>query len=741
MLQPICGYVLDVLGLKLGFAIFAIAWSLISMAHGLANSWQALCGLRGLLGFAEGSANPAGMKATAEWFPAQERGLAGGVFNIGASVGSMLAPPLVVWAILTYNWQIGVRHHRRASASSGSALWLLALPVARPAHPALSADGARATSSPGRSSTCRATARGRRSDGSSRQRNFWGIALPRFLADPTWGTLTFWVPLYLTHGAALRSEADRALRLAAVPGRRPRLHVRRRHQRWRCRRRGVSLINARRGAFTVGAVLMIGMGFVGFVDSPYAAIALLCLGGFAHQTLSVTVITMSSDLFKRNEVATVAGMAGTCGNAGVLIFSLLIGGAGRRRSATRRSSSASPCSISSARWCCGRSCASRDRTAPRERGRVTRLHADTASSAIRSFRGFNPDPSIVRVGDDYYIATSTFEWFPGVQIHHSRDLVHWRLLTRPLDAREPARTCSAIPTRAASGRRASRYADGLFYLIYTDVKRYGRTTVGGASGASLRDFHNYLVTSPTHRRRLVRSGLPQQQRLRSVALPRRRRPEVPRSTCSGIIGPGQNRFAGIVLQEYSRRRSGGSIGERAEHLRGHAARLHRSAASLQARRLLLPAHRRGRHRLGPRGDDGALARRSTGPYELHPDVYILSARDRPDVELQRAGHADLVETPDGETYMVYLCGRPLPQSRPLHARPRDRDPADGVGRGRLAADGGRRRAFRSVEAPAPSAAARMRFPRATGARGLRRPRPADRLPVAAHRRGPTSSSA
>ena len=71
---------------------------------------------------------------------------------------------------------------------------------------------------------------------------------------------------------------------------------------------------------------MIGMGFVGFVESPYAAIALISLGGFAHQTLSVTVITMSSDLFKRNEVATVAGMAGTCGNAGLLIFSLLIGG-------------------------------------------------------------------------------------------------------------------------------------------------------------------------------------------------------------------------------------------------------------------------------------------------------------------------------------------------------------------------------------------------------------------------------
>src|SRR5262245_49940606 len=105
MLQPIAGYVLDVLGLRLGFAIFAIAWSLISMAHGLAHSWQAFAGLRGLLGLAEGCANPAGMKATSEWFPARERGVPGGVFNVGASVGSMLARPLVAWAILAYNWQ------------------------------------------------------------------------------------------------------------------------------------------------------------------------------------------------------------------------------------------------------------------------------------------------------------------------------------------------------------------------------------------------------------------------------------------------------------------------------------------------------------------------------------------------------------------------------------------------------------------------------------------------------------
>ena len=105
MLQPICGYVMDTIGLKLGFAIFATAWSFICMAHGLALNWQTLFGVRTLLGFAEGSANPAGMKATAEWFPASERGLAGGFFNMGASLGSMLAAPLVAWAILTHSWQ------------------------------------------------------------------------------------------------------------------------------------------------------------------------------------------------------------------------------------------------------------------------------------------------------------------------------------------------------------------------------------------------------------------------------------------------------------------------------------------------------------------------------------------------------------------------------------------------------------------------------------------------------------
>src|SRR3954452_5273554 len=105
MLQPIVGYVLDVVGLRIGLAICVTAWAVINMMHGLAGSWRGLAVMRGLMGFAEGSANPSGVKATAEWFPARERGLAAGIYNIGASLGSMLAPPLVAAAIYYYNWQ------------------------------------------------------------------------------------------------------------------------------------------------------------------------------------------------------------------------------------------------------------------------------------------------------------------------------------------------------------------------------------------------------------------------------------------------------------------------------------------------------------------------------------------------------------------------------------------------------------------------------------------------------------
>jgi xylan 1,4-beta-xylosidase len=269
--------------------------------------------------------------------------------------------------------------------------------------------------------------------------------------------------------------------------------------------------------------------------------------------------------------------------------------------------------------------------------------------------GFNPDPSIIRVGDDYYIATSTFEWYPGVQIHHSRDLVHWRLLTRPL-ARASQLNMLGDPDSCGIWAPCLSYDDGLFYLIYTDVKRYGRTTQGASAGASLRDMHNYLVTNPR-----IDGEWSDPIYLNSSGFdPSLFHDDDGRKYLLNMVWdhrPGRNRFSGIALQEYSRE-EGKLVG---------GPRLIFQGTSLGFTEGPHLYKRNGYYYLlTAEGGTGwghavtlARSRELTGTYELHPEVHILTSRHRPDIELQRAGHADLVETQNGETYLVHLCGRPL----------------------------------------------------------------------------------
>ncbi|OZA72996.1 MAG: glycoside hydrolase 43 family protein, partial [Caulobacter sp. 39-67-4] len=270
--------------------------------------------------------------------------------------------------------------------------------------------------------------------------------------------------------------------------------------------------------------------------------------------------------------------------------------------------------------------------------------------------GFNPDTSIVRVGEDYYIATSTFEWFPGVQIHHSRDLVNWRLISRPLNRPSQLNMLGA-PDSCGVWAPCLTHSDGLFHLIYTDVKRYGRTTVGGASGASLRDFHNYLVTCDT-----IDGEWSDPVFLNSSGFdPSLFHDDDGRKWLVNMLWdhrPGRNRFAGIVMQEYSHN-ARALTGERQVIFEGTPLGL-TEAPHIYKRDgwyYLITAE-------GGTGWNHAVtmarSRDLAGPYELHPDTHILSSRTRPDAPLQRAGHADLVETPDGQTWAVYLCGRPLP---------------------------------------------------------------------------------
>ena len=102
-------------------------------------------------------------------------------------------------------------------------------------------------------------------------------------------------------------------------------------------------------------------------------------------------------------------------------------------------------------------------------------------------KGFNPDPSFLRVGPDYYIATSTFEWFPGVAIHHSRDLVNWELIGHGLTRRSQL-DLLGVPNSGGIWAPSLSWDKGKFYLVYTIVRTWGM-------GQAFKDQHNYLVTT------------------------------------------------------------------------------------------------------------------------------------------------------------------------------------------------------------------------------------------------------
>ncbi|TPE49563.1 glycoside hydrolase family 43 protein [Amaricoccus solimangrovi] len=272
-------------------------------------------------------------------------------------------------------------------------------------------------------------------------------------------------------------------------------------------------------------------------------------------------------------------------------------------------------------------------------------------------RGFNPDPSVARVGEDVYIATSTFEWYPGVRIHHSRDLVNWRLVARPLD-RAAQLDMRGAPDSCGVWAPCLSFADELFWLIYTDVKRFD---------GNFKDAHNYLVTAPSVTGPwsdpvyLNSSGfdpsLFHDDDGRKWLLNQQWR-----HLTDGVGGqPRHPAFDGILAQEYDpvARRLTGPI---------------RDIFAGSPRGLVEGPHlfkREGWYHLtvaeGGTGYDHAVtmarSRRLTGPYELHPDTFLMTSKDVPDAPLQRAGHGQILEMPDGAVYHTHLCSRPLPGTR------------------------------------------------------------------------------
>lgn len=261
--------------------------------------------------------------------------------------------------------------------------------------------------------------------------------------------------------------------------------------------------------------------------------------------------------------------------------------------------------------------------------------------------GFNPDPSICRVGDDYYIATSTFEWFPGVQIHHSRDLANWRLLGRVLD-RPSLLDMRGCQNSAGIWAPCLTHADGKFWLLYTNVHHHGPGIV--------MDTPNYLVVAdhiegpwsePVF---LNASGFDP-----SLFHDDDGRKYVVQMQMGEALTT--TRFDGIWLREYDVAK-GCLIGTPEKIWQGSPIGITEGPHLLKKDGWYYLITAEGgtsmRHAVSV-----CRSRDLRGPYEIHPDNPILTSFQKDHLALKSAGHGCFVDTPGGDWYTVHLCQRPL----------------------------------------------------------------------------------
>ncbi len=259
-------------------------------------------------------------------------------------------------------------------------------------------------------------------------------------------------------------------------------------------------------------------------------------------------------------------------------------------------------------------------------------------------RGFHPDPSVVRVGEDYYLATSTFEWFPGVEIRHSRDLVHWEIAARPLN-RPSLLDLRGVMNSGGVWAPCLSYSDGLFYLVYTITR-----TFDGA----IQDTENFLTTAPD-----VRGPWSERIPLNAGGFDPSLFHDADGSkwllNMRWDSRPEANHFPGILLQRYS---------PEEKRLVG-APRLIFTGTELGLTEGPHLYRRREYYYLmtaeggTAEGHAVTLCRSKSleGPYEVDPANPMLTTRDDPSWPIQCAGHASLVEGPDGVWYLMHLGSR------------------------------------------------------------------------------------
>jgi ACS family hexuronate transporter-like MFS transporter len=318
------GYVLqgrfiDSLGVRRGFALAVLVWSLAAVAHGFAASIGGFMVCRFVLGLAEAGNYPGCVKTTRLWFPVSERALAVGIFNAGTNVGAMLTPVLIPLILAVWGWQpvfwvIGAL----------GLVWLATWwkhyhdPDAHPAVSSAELTYIRSAIEP----TVEKVPYGR----VLRMRATWTFALGHMLTAPVFWFYLYWLPPYLNQQFHLGiSVAQLGAPLIVIylmadvgsiaGGVLSSIMI----------RHGMAAVSARLLSMLVCAVFLLPVVFVSSASSLWLAVAYISVAIAAHQAWTANIWSMVMDMTPKSAVASVFGLGGMCSAVGGMFMTQLVG--------------------------------------------------------------------------------------------------------------------------------------------------------------------------------------------------------------------------------------------------------------------------------------------------------------------------------------------------------------------------------------------------------------------------------
>jgi ACS family hexuronate transporter-like MFS transporter len=311
LMYPLAGWLVDTFGPRRVMLAGMVAWSMACIGTGVTRTLGGFAVFRGLLGLSEPTAFPAQLRVVTTWFPGRLRATANSISAAGGTFGAVIAPPLVAWLALTFNWHT-------AFVVPGIIGLLLAVGwyfVYRDPPAAVLAE---ATATTGGAGVGFAWPR------LWRTRTLWGVLLIRFVSDPVWYFCLFWLPGYLQENSGLTLKQVGAVGwipflvadLGGIAS-----------AAWSDRmvRRGKEPLRARKIMLTAMAALAPICVLTPHLPHWGATLAIFSLVAAACLSWLFSLAVVIAETFPTANVASVHGIAGGFGAAGAVVFNAYVG--------------------------------------------------------------------------------------------------------------------------------------------------------------------------------------------------------------------------------------------------------------------------------------------------------------------------------------------------------------------------------------------------------------------------------